>query len=270
MSQDASPAEVMRLAGVRALDGCATCLATVVAVQGSTPSTPGQKMLVAEDGFVAGTIGGGALELAAQSAMRERLESGVSEPNLRWLSLGSELNMACGGQVQLLLESIGASSRVLLVGAGHIGLALARLLARLQFRVTVTDERAEALVDERFVELGEVDRRCGEASAVAHDVTRAAAIVVATHDHALDQSALVWAVERGFAFIGGVGSRGKSARLRKALLEHGVDETAIARVQMPVGLELGGRSPEEIALSIAAQLVRWRAGYSLLDGTTSV
>ncbi len=260
LSQTAGPAQTLAAAASLASRGVGACLATVVEVEGSTPSTPGQKLVVGEDGTIVGTVGGGAVEHEAVERMKALMSQGRQEPEMRWYALAKDLAMACGGRVHLLFEPLPRATPVLLVGAGHIGAALAHSLPRLGFAVTVIDERAGAVAAERTGSWSSVEVRHGAPQDAAQDVPSRAAVVVATHDHALDELALVWAVERGYPYVGGVGSKTKAAKLRKTLQERGVDPERIGQVRMPVGLKLGGRSPEEIALGIAAELVAWRAG----------
>jgi len=124
----------------------------------------------------------------------------------------------------------------------------------------IADQRPEAASASRFAHLPGVSVRLGTPQQVALDIPTSSAAIVATHDHALDLDAVIWAIERGHAYVGGIGSKAKSAKARRALEERGVPEEAIARMRMPVGLSIGARSPEEIAISVAAELVAWRAG----------
>jgi xanthine dehydrogenase accessory factor len=260
MSRDAGPADVLRAASSLLSRGIDVCVATVVGAEGSSPSTPGQKLLLGKDGSVLGTVGGGAVEQEAVERMKALLATGGSVPEMQWYALAKDLGMACGGRVHLMFEPMAAASPVLLVGAGHIGAALATLLSRVGFRVVITDERPSALTPERLGNSPEVEARNGPPREVASDMPVTTPVIVATHDHALDEAAIVWAVERGHVYVGGVGSKGKAAKTRKTLEARGIDAVRIEQLRMPVGLKLGGRSPEEIALSIAAELVAWRAG----------
>lgn len=260
MSIDTSVADVLRIASDLLGEGVDVCLATVIESRGSSPCTPGQKMLLGANGTAAGTVGGGAVEQAAVQEMKELLRHNRAEPMLKPYALEKDLGMACGGNATLLLEPMKAATPVLLVGAGHIGAALAVMLSRLGFYVIITDERPSALTKERFSGVGNMDMRLGSVTQVAQDVALRVPVLVSTHDHGLDEVAVLWAVKRGHVYVGGVGSRRKAIKIKDALKREGVSEEAIARFRMPVGLSIGGRSPEEIALSIAAELVAWRAG----------
>ena len=122
------------------------------------------------------------------------------------------------------------------------------------------DERAEAADPKRFAELRGTSVRRRAPGDAAEDVSVRAPGIVATHDHGLDAAAIVWAVGRGHDYVGGAGSKAKEARVKALLEERGVARETIDRVRMPVGLAIGGSTPEEIALLIAAELVAWRHG----------
>jgi xanthine dehydrogenase accessory factor len=98
----------------------------------------------------------------------------------------------------------------------------------------------------------------GDYDDVGRDLPGRAAVLVMTHDHALDQEVIEWALRRGFAFVGGVGSRAKAKRTHDRLEAKGFPEADRARVRMPMGLGIGARLPDEIAVSIAAEMVQWR------------
>ncbi|MBI4957384.1 MAG: XdhC family protein [Myxococcales bacterium] len=251
--------------------GAVVVLATVVARHGSTPSTPGQKLCLvrAAAGGVGGaleatgTVGGGAIELRVLERMVAALDAPPTAGGTRVerFDLGASLGMCCGGSVEILFERLEPALAVLVVGAGHIGVALAPLLAELGFRVVLSDARDGAVErlggPGRLTALG-CDHDDPEVLA-AVGAPAAAAVVVVTHDHQLDQAAIEWALGQGFALVGGVGSRAKAARTRDRLEARGVGAAERARVRMPFGVEIGARTPLEIAVAVAGELVAWRA-----------
>jgi xanthine dehydrogenase accessory factor len=256
----ADAAEVLRVASEAAASGEVVVLATVLARRGSTPATPGQKLVLTSSGACVGTVGGGALERAVLRALELRLPADdVMAVKTETYKLGASLGMCCGGTVEVLFETVASAPPVLLVGAGHLGQATAPLLGRCGFAVMLTDER-EVWIERARETVGGPRVRClaEPFDEAAKELPRRAAVVAMTHDHTLDQDVIEWALREGFAFVGGVGSRGKRARTAARLEAKGFGADAIARVQMPVGLEIGARSPDEIAVAIAAELVRWR------------
>ncbi len=259
----ASPAEVLRLASESLVEGRDVCIATVVARSGSAPSVHGQKLVLRSDGTAAGTVGGGGVERAVIVRMQEMLSAAHDTPELLEYNLAKDLGMSCGGAVKVLVEPMVSSTPVLVAGAGHVGLAVARLISTLGFRVTLVDERAGTLDSRRLEGVVGLRALCGKPDSVEHGVPLRGAVVVATHEHALDEAAVIWAVRQGYAYVGGVGSKSKAARIRTALGALGLPEDRIARVRMPIGVTIGARTPAEIAVSIAGELIAWRAGHPL-------
>lgn len=258
--EPASPADVLRLAAEALGRGRDACLATVLSSSGSCPSTAGQKLVLCSDGSAAGTVGGGGVEHAVIGRMQAMLADGPSTPVTISFQLARDLAMACGGSVELLIEPLLSAMPVLMVGAGHVGLATARLLSSLGFRVSLVDVRPSAFEPSRLQGCDDLHPCCGTPESAPHGVPKRGAVVVATHDHALDQDALIWAVEEGYAYVGGVGSRAKALKLKQALSARGLPDDRVARVRMPIGVSIGARQPTEIAVSIAAELIAWRAG----------
>ncbi|WP_437285285.1 XdhC family protein [Sorangium sp. So ce406] len=283
----ALPHDVLR-AALGALEaGRRVVIASVVARHGSAPSTPGQKLCLCDDLTAIGTIGGGAVERAALGMMARALDELASTPRLETFRLGPSLGMCCGGSVEILIEPMMPAVHALVIGAGHVGAFAAPLLASLGFRVTLCDARVAAADPARVpsplplagalpahdgapreagtapgeqVRLVLADHDDPEVMAgMPRDLGEAAALVM-THDHGLDQAAIEWALARGFGYVGGVGSRAKAARTRARLEAKGVPESDVARVRMPVGVDIGARTPAEISVALAAELVAWRAG----------
>ncbi len=254
--------EVLRAAAEAAAQGARVVLATVLERRGSAPSTPGQKLLLDETGHCLGTVGGGAIERSVLLAMRARLQQASDLPataTIESYKLGPELGMCCGGGVDVLVEEIAAAMPAFLVGAGHIGTAVAPLLARCGFAVTLVDERDE-LAERDAGRHERVRRIAGDFAFVGKKLPRRGLVLTMTHDHQLDQRVVEWALREKFAFVGGVGSRAKAARTRARLEAKGFSAEDVARVRMPIGLDIGARTPDEIAVSIAAELVALRRG----------
>lgn len=259
----ASPSEALREALARLDAGGRVVVATVLQRRGSAPSTPGQKLALLAPDEAIGTIGGGAVEHAVLATMQSMLLDSASEPRIVRHELGPEMGMCCGGGVELLLEPMESNLRVLVVGAGHVGGALVPTLLGLGFRVVVADPREGAL-GLRGLETGGAltalasEHDDAEVAAALGDPSRSA-VVVMTHDHQLDQAVIEWALAHRHAFVGGVGSRAKAAKTRQRLEHKGVPPEDVARVRMPLGVAIDARSPAEIAVAIAGELVSWRA-----------
>lgn len=234
-------------------------MATVLERHGSAPGTPGQKLYLSSDGVCVGTVGGGAVERAVLEALVVAVTSPQAKHEIRTFKLGPELGMCCGGRLVVLVEPLVGLVPTLIAGGGHVATALAPLLASVGFCVTVVDER------ESWGESGRiVGARCvvGEFDEVGREVDPRGACLVMTHDHALDQRVVEWALKRGFAYVGGVGSRAKAERTRQRLEAKGFPEADRARLRMPIGVDIGARTPAEIAVAIAAEMIAWRTTRS--------
>jgi xanthine dehydrogenase accessory factor len=245
----ADPLDVLRACEAALRAGKSGALATVFRTHGSTPSTVGQKLFRCQDGSCIGSVGGGAIEREVLGRLGTLVEARVEE-----FRLGPELGMCCGGRVEVFLEPLQGQRDVLLVGAGHVGLALARLLPKLGFRVVFADSREEYIVPLE----AEFTCVCGVPSEAKAQISPGAYVLVMTHDHVLDQDAIEWALRTGYPFVGGIGSRAKAERTRARLIAKGFAPADIERVRMPLGLAIGARSPEEIAVAVAAELIQNR------------
>ena len=257
------------LAGL-SVAGRPAVLVTIVAAKGSVPREVGARMLVHAEG-TAGTVGGGVLEWQAIARARAMLESGEREALLE-LVLGPELGQCCGGRATLWLTRADAATldrlaseeaaeraarpRVLLFGAGHVGRALARVLAPLPLRLAWIDPRPDVFPPDppAGIEL------LPEARPVRllEDGTDVAAVLVSTHSHALDFALVAAALARDDpVHVGLIGSASKRARFVSGLRALGLPETRIARLACPLGGTTADKRPEVIALLGAAEL--WRA-----------
>lgn len=232
-------------------------LATVVGVDGSAPRAAGARMLVWADGRTLGTIGGGNFEHRVTAAAIEVLAE--RKPRRFAVHLTRDLGMCCGGAMEVYIEPLAPRERLVVFGAGHVARPTAALARDLGFDVTVVDEREEYADAARFpgVEVVCADPRRWAEGLVTDARTY---VLLVTHEHALDQDLLQALLPRTWAWLGLIGSRAKVAKFFVRLRAAGVDEALFGRVSTPVGLDIGAETPEEIAVSIAAELVRVRRG----------
>lgn len=257
LPEPAAPSRVLARAAEDAGRGLSGAMATVMERHGSTPSTPGQKLYLAENGACVGTVGGGAVEREVLLALCAIVGKTAAAFGVRTFSLGAELGMCCGGRVEVFFEEIVGLVPCLIVGGGHVASAVGPMLARVGFAVTVVDAREGWAQEGRLEGVRTVN---GDFDDVGKDVPRRGAVLVMTHDHGLDQRVIEWALRAGFAYVGGIGSRAKAERTRARLAAKGFSAEDRARVEMPLGVSIGARLPEEIAVSVCAEMVRWRRG----------
>jgi xanthine dehydrogenase accessory factor len=232
-------------------------LATVVRVSGSTPQQVGARLLLRQDGSTLGTVGGGAIEHVVLEALRQALQREQGELIVR--DLAHDLGMCCGGRMEIFVEPIVPAPRLWLIGAGHVAKPTAALALSVGYEVTVVDEREELNYAERFP-------GCTLQLDDPSDVLRRSRlddrdwVLILTHDHQLDERALEAASGKAPRYVGLVGSRRKVLRLVQRVLAKRQGDVPIERLFAPVGLDIGAVSPEEIAVSIVAELIALRHG----------
>lgn len=236
--------------------GEAGALATVVKTQGSAPQRPGARLLLRQDGGLVGTVGGGAIEQAVIEVLRETLVRGGSRVLVK--DLGRDLAMCCGGRMEIFVEGIAAVPRLYIFGAGHVAQPTARLARSVGFELCVVDEREEQNTSERFPDCRlELVESAAFLQRALPELAQRDWLLIVTHDHRLDEDTLALALQSKARYIGLVGSKRKVYRLlqRVAARQGRLDLT---RVYAPVGLDLGAVTPEEIAVSIVAELLALR------------
>jgi xanthine dehydrogenase accessory factor len=237
-------------------------LATIVRASGSTPRTVGARMVIREDGPPFGTIGGGAFEALVLADAQELLTEAEPVPRVKryvFTESGEDaLGMACGGTAEVLLEASSRASRLVIFGAGHVGVALARLAATVGFAPEVVDDREEFCEAAREAGIRRVVR-CDDGYERIPVLDGRCFVAVVTRCHRTDRLALRRVLQAETRYVGLIGSRRKKSVIFRELAGDGVAEDALARVRCPIGLPIGGETPEEIAVSIVAELMQVRA-----------
>jgi xanthine dehydrogenase accessory factor len=233
-------------------------MVTVIDTGGSTPRLVGAQMLISAD-LSWGTIGGGAIEYHVEAEAHTLLRD-LSSPETQTVQahLVHDLGMCCGGKMTLFLKRHTPPPRAWIFGAGHIGQALAWHLDRVGFEVIVIDERSEWTESDRFAQGVEVRCEEPEEELNLHPPAAEDYVVVTTHDHGLDERLIATLLTLELTFLGLIGSAGKWGRFQKRLRARGVEPSTSSRVRCPVGLNIGAHTPEEIAISIVAELIQIR------------
>lgn len=229
-------------------------LATVVAHSGSSPRKSGAKMLVRGDGSSLGSVGGGRVEAETIEAALNALVAGETW-TLEYV-LNEEHGFACGGSMSVFVEPHGGRPLLVMFGAGHVGRAVTSLAHGCGFRVVVVDHRPDCCLPELLPGADEI-LCCSIAAAFNQLIlTKVSFVIIATPGHLHDFDAVRGSLTTEAGFIGLLGSRRKSEVLFAALAEEGFTAAERERVVTPVGLDIGGQTPEEIAVSIVAQLIK--------------
>lgn len=231
-------------------------LVTLVEATGSTPQDAGAKMIVTADGLAIGTVGGGRVEAKAIGEAQAMLGEQRPCQLVDW-SLKADVGMTCGGRVKLFFESPGVSSwKIFVFGAGHVAQALTRLLVALPCQVTCIDPRREWLAR---LPTGLTQVEAADPASEVVSLPDDAYVLCMTRGHRSDLPVLqeIYQRDRRFPYVGVIGSKAKSAVLRKELTEAGITSGQID-FHCPVGLPIGTNHPAEIAVSIAAQLLQSR------------
>lgn len=227
---------------------------TITATKGSTPRGVGAMMAVLSDGSIYGTIGGGILEKHVIDLAVESIKTGESKTVS--LSLAQdELKMICGGEVDLFINVHKTKPKLLIAGGGHIGYAIYNIASLLEFDIVIFEDREELLDKERFkyahsLVSGRIDEELGK-----YPIDNNTFIVIVTRGHEYDQSSLESVLDSGAKYIGVMGSKSKVKTMMCNLKEKGIKDEELENVYSPIGLKICNGTPEEIAVSIMAEIL---------------
>jgi xanthine dehydrogenase accessory factor len=256
--------EVLRLRKL----GQKCAIATIVQVRGSIPSYESAKLLVRQDGSMTGTIGGGCVEAEVWNAAREVIET--EQPRHLTFNLGQDAaydnGLICGGQLDVFVEPVLPIPGAFIFGAGHISKSLSKVATLAGFSTTIVDNRENFANRERFPEADEIHAQEYEEVFAKLPINETSYVIVVTRGHRDDMRVLRWAVSTRARYIAMIGSKRKVIKVIQELEKDGIPRASFARVFAPMGLEIGAVSPEEIAVSVVAEMIavrrnpesRWR------------
>jgi xanthine dehydrogenase accessory factor len=235
-------------------------LATIVEVRGSIPSYESAKLLVREDGSMTGTIGGGCVEAEVWNAAREVIET--EKPKRLTFNLGQDAaydnGLICGGQLEVFVEPVMPVPHAFIFGAGHISKSLSKVAALAGFATVVVDDRESFANRDRFPEANEV--HAGEYEQVFSqlNINENSYLIIVTRGHRDDMRVLKLAIATPARYIAMIGSKRKVLNVVRELEKEGLPREAFERLHAPMGLDIGAISPEEIAVSVAAEMIAVR------------
>ncbi len=225
----------------------------IVSTKGSTPRETGAKMLVYSDGSISGTIGGGELEkeviVNAKEAIRKR------QPSTYRHDLLHQHNMCCGGSVEIYIEPVMKKNKLYIFGAGHTGHALARYAVRFDFDVVIIDDRKDYLDEINLENVSKLNMHYSQALPLL-PFDENTFITIMTYSHSFDRDILAFCLKKQNAYLGMIGSQRK-VEMTKKMFEKGMIASTdeLNAVDMPMGIDIGAKDPDEIAISILSKLI---------------
>jgi xanthine dehydrogenase accessory factor len=234
-------------------------VATVVKTMGSPPCPIGSKALVHANGTMQGSFAGPNTDSKVSQEALKALQGGHSYTTHVHLDADQgEAVGSCGATLEIFFEILRPEPRLILAGGGYVAQALARLMAPLDFRIIVVDDRRDLADPQTFG--GQVQLTFGDIPQTIRDLSpdEATWIVIVTRGHNLDKEALHAALESKATYVGMIGSPSKVKRIFRELRQEGIDRERLAQAHAPIGLDLGAETPDEIALSIAAEILMLR------------
>ncbi|HEX9724601.1 MAG TPA: XdhC family protein [Vicinamibacteria bacterium] len=239
--------------------GEAVALVTILESKGSTPQKAGAKMVVSRDGRLRGTVGGGCVEAEILWRARQAIENRKAEILSYDYNADEEENgLICGGSVTVFIEPVLPAPRVYMVGAGHVAQPLCTIAKVAGFEVVVLDDRIKYANRDRFPHADIVEAGPIPELATKFSYGENAYVVIVTRGHTSDEEALRTFIQYDTAYLGLIGSVAKIEKIFGRLERDGVTREKLERVHSPIGLDLGGGSPGEIAVSIVAELIAVR------------
>jgi len=257
----ASPLNIFEQLPKLLMAGKRAALCTVVEKIGSGPAELGRKILVTEDGKIIGTIGGGTFERKVKEEALKAIEEGKSR-RLKFAFYGGakkdevDTGLWCGGTMAVFVDVIGPKPKLIIVGSGHIALPTYRVADLLGFDITVVDDERGTLTEDRFPNAKRIYRVDFQKALKRTSVDERTFVAIIHGEPKHDLAALRHFVRERPAYLGLLGSKRKIIKLMEILKKEGISKVAIKKIHAPIGVDIGAETPEEIAVSIAAELVR--------------
>ncbi len=241
-------------------EGRKAALATIIQVQGSIPSYESSKILIRDDGSIVGTVGGGCVEAEVWSVGQEVMRE--EKPRRLHFNLNQnpeyDEGLVCGGSLDIFVEPILATPTLILFGGGHVSLSVSKVANIAGFEAVIVDDREAFANPGRFPEAVATHAGPWEESFPKLTVNEFTYLVIATRGHKGDLTCLRWAITTAARYIGMVGSKRKLIEFARVLESEGVGPEQWERVHSPVGLDIGALTPQEIAVSVVAEIVAVR------------
>lgn len=230
---------------------------TVIEARGSTPRNTGAKMIVLADGRIFGTIGGASVEALVAEEAIACIKTGEFRKVKHSLNDAekNDTGMVCGGTMEFFIEPVNQVPHLIIFGGGHCGHPLARISRQIGFQYTLIEDRPEFAGEDRFPDANQII--IGDIEQVSNDLetTEADYIAIVTRNHELDFLTLKHILKKPARYIGLIGSKSKRQKIIKRLKSEGFGTKEIERIHTPIGIEIKAETPEEIAISILAEII---------------
>ncbi|PIU20727.1 MAG: xanthine dehydrogenase [Elusimicrobia bacterium CG08_land_8_20_14_0_20_59_10] len=240
--------------------GRAAAFVTVISVGGSTPREAGAKMLVYSDGSIEGTVGGGSVEALVMKQAVRCISNGEGGKFVFRLKPGGNTGMICMGDMEVYIDVYKIPLKILILGGGHVGLKLAEACRLAGYPYSVADDRKEFANAERFPQASAIINEFPHKAVEAAGVDKDTYVVIMTRGHSLDKECLEAAMKTDAPYIGMIGSAPKVRKLFRQLAKKKVYPLRDKRVHSPIGLDLGGKTPGEIAVSVLSEIIKLHYG----------
>jgi xanthine dehydrogenase accessory factor len=241
-------------------EGRTVAMVSVVSTSGSTPQRSGARMIVTREGEAHFTVGGGGLEAAVLADAMSAISTGQSIVKEYGLSESGQegVGMICGGRATIAIEVISPPQKLLVIGAGHVGRAIVEAARDLGFAMTVVDDRPEYLLAERFPDGVATRLTTSDYASDMPEIDESTYVVIVTRSHETDLKALRHVIDSKSAYVGMMGSGKKVKATFESLKAGGVSPEALKGVRAPIGLDIGSKTPREVAISVLAEIIRVR------------
>ncbi|MGH4138999.1 XdhC family protein [Clostridium sp.] len=243
--------------------GHKVALVTITDIKGSTPRKKGSIMAVWEDGSIKGSIGGGNIEYAVIEKTIECIKKDTDKEFEFQLTDEGELHMQCGGDATLFVKVFKPRPKLLIIGAGHIGVEIFKLARILDFYTVIFDDREEFANEKHFegadeIIVGDIGEKVSQ-----YPIDKSTYIIIVTRGHKCDADALKVTAQSNASYIGMIGSRKKTEFVMKNLLSEGIARESLERVYAPIGINISSEEPNEIAFGIMCEILLVKNNGSL-------
>lgn len=238
-------------------------LATITAMKGSTPRDRGSIMAIWEDGKINGSVGGGSIEYSVIQKSIECIKKECDEEFKFELTGESELHMQCGGEATVYIKVFKPRPKILIAGAGHVGIEIFKAAKLLDFYTVVFDDREEFANEDRFSDADEIIVGNISEELAKYDINENNYIIIVTRGHESDADSLKSVVNSKASYIGMIGSKKKTEYVMKKLIDEGVSRESLQKVYAPVGINISSEEPKEIAFGIISEILLIKNNGSL-------